>query len=674
MRTSIRTAGVLAALLALGATGCAGGRTTQDFPPPPTDLTSTDPAGTDSVNTDLVGTDSVNNVRLVAYAGCDEMTEGLRRAAARNVTPWGFGDAMFYAARSDVAATAKQAMPEQQSHSTTNTHEAGVDEPDLVKTDGDRVITVTGGVLRVVDAKTRKLTGTLRLVAQDQAGDQSWVQAGLLVHGDRALVLFEGGGIIPFGATATARVAAGGPRYVLVDLSGEPRVLGAMTVHGQHVDARQAGSTVRLVVRSQPEIAFPAPKENASERELLEDNREAVLSAPADAWLPSYDVESGDASRTERVGCDRVSHPGRFTGTSMLTVHTIDLAAATPFGSPAPIAVAADGDTVYGTAGSLYVTSNPRWWGAHPIDVAPAPGSSSAAPTATPGVPPERTEVHRFDVSTPGAPRYVTSGSVPGRLLNQYSLSEYDGHLRVATTSGDEVLGASPGAGESGVYVLDAGTLARTGSVTGLGKGERIYAVRFADGLGYVVTFRQTDPLYALDLRDPAAPKVTGELKITGFSAYLHPAGEGRLVGIGQEASEVGRVLGTQISLFDVSDPAAPAVLSRFHRKGSGSEAEWDPHAFLYWPATGLAVLPLRNRAGGMAGSAALTLRVGDREITELGVVTHPRSPARSGFAPADQGIRRSLVIGADLWTVSGSGLKVSDAATLADRAWIPFT
>ncbi|GAB3885593.1 hypothetical protein GCM10027612_21260 [Microbispora bryophytorum subsp. camponoti] len=109
-------------------------------------------------------------------------------------------------------------------------------------------------------------------------------------------------------------------------------------------------------------------------------------------------------------------------------------------------------------------------------------------------MPPERTEVHRFDVSTPGAPRYVTSGSVPGRLLNQYSLSEFDGHLRVATTSGDEVLGASPGTGESGVYVLDAGTLARTGSVTGLGKGERIYAVRFADGLGYVVTFRQTDP------------------------------------------------------------------------------------------------------------------------------------------------------------------------------------
>ncbi|MBO4273780.1 beta-propeller domain-containing protein [Microbispora triticiradicis] len=653
MRTSIRTAGVLAALLATGVTGCAGGRTTQDPTPTPVDLTG--------------------KVRLVSYTDCAEMTDGLRRAAARNVTPWGFGDAMLFAAREDASA-AKQATPEQ-SFSTTNTHEAGVDEPDLVKTDGDRLITVTGGVLRVVDARTRRVTGTLRLVA----GDQAWAEADLLVHGDRALVLFQGG-VIPFGAKAAAGVGPGGPRYVLVDLSGEPRVLAAMTAHGQHVDARQSGSTVRLIVRSQPEITLPAPKEGASEREMLDANRRAVLAAPADAWLPSYEIETGGgetggAGRTERVGCDRISHPDSFTGTSMLTVHTIDLAAATPFGSTSPIAVAADGDTVYGTAGSLYVTSDPQWWTARPIDVVPVPETSVAeTPEATPAAPPERTEVHRFDVSGPGAPRYVTSGSVPGRLLNQYSLSEYDGRLRVATTSGAEVFGASPSTSESGVYVLDAGTLSPTGSVTGLGRGERIYSVRFMDDLGYVVTFRQTDPLYALDLRDPAAPKVTGELKITGFSAYLHPAGEGRLIGIGQEASGAGRALGTQISLFDVADPAAPAVLSRFHRKDSGSEAEWDPHAFLYWPATGLAVLPLQSWADGeITESAALALRVGDRAITELGVVTHPKPAAKKGFAPDGQGIRRSLVIGDDLWTLSGAGLKVNDAATLADRAWIPF-
>ena len=147
------------------------------------------------------------------------------------------------------------------------------------------------------------------------------------------------------------------------------------------------------------------------------------------------------------------------------------------------------------------------------------------------------------------------------------------------------------GTSESTVYVLrqDGRSLDVVGKVGGLGKGERIYSVRFVGATGYVVTFRQTDPLYTVDLRDPAKPTVTGELKITGYSAYLHPAGDGRLLGIGQEATEQGRIQGTQISLFDVRDPAKPNRLAQYHVQGAHSEAEFDPHAFLYWPQTGLA-------------------------------------------------------------------------------------
>ncbi|ETK33198.1 beta-propeller domain-containing protein [Microbispora sp. ATCC PTA-5024] len=649
MRTTIRTAGAVA-LAGLLATACAGSRTAPG--PAAVDLTG--------------------KVRLVSYTSCDDMAAGLRETAAGNVTPWGFGDNLMMLARSDVAPTAKQAVPAG-TYSTTNVQEAGVDEPDLVKTDGHRIVTVTRGVLRVVDADSHAVTGTLRLLPEDQ----SWTPADLLISGDRALVLFQGGGILPFGAMAKVRPGLTGPRYVLVDLSGgRPAVLGSMTVNGAHVDARQVGSTVRIVVRSQPQITFPTQKENASESEMTEANRQAVLRAPADAWLPTYDVETGGTTRTERVGCDQVSHPDAFTGTSMLTIHTIDLSAgAAPFASDTPVAVAADGDTVYATPTSLYVTSNPRWWFPRPVeDVAPVPGATTPAPSPTPAAPPERTEVHRFDIGGSGAPRYVTSGAVPGRLLNQYSLSEYEGHLRVATTSGAEVFGASPGTAESGVYVLDSGSLARTGAVTGLGRGERIYSVRFMGDIGYVVTFRQTDPLYALDLRDPAAPKVSGELQITGYSAYLHPGGPGRLLGIGQEANGKGRALGTQISLFDVSDPAAPKILSRFHQPDSGSEAEWDPHAFLYWPQSGLAMVPLTNWSkAGEEGSAALVLKVGDGGIDQEGLIRHPRPAAHGDAAPVDEGIRRCLVIGDHVWTLSDAGLKVSDAATLADQAWIPF-
>lgn len=652
----MRTVGVLA-LAGLLATACSAGRAAQPANP-----------------AERVPIDLTDQVKLVSYTDCDEMLAGLREAAAKHVTPWGL-DGMVPTLARDTAAVAEHLSTTtpgaaEATHSTTNVHEAGVDEPDLVKTDGRRMITVTRQVLRVIDTATRRVTGTLRLTPQEQG----WAPANLLVSGDRALVLFHGG-FMPLGAVAEDRPGPAGPRYVLVDLSEqEPKVLGALTVRGVHVDARQVGSTVRIVVRSRPEFAFPRQDPDLPGEKLLQRNRQTVLTAPIEAWLPVYEIESGGRSRTERVSCDRVSHPAEFTGTSMLTIHTIDLNGDLS-GAP-PISVAADGDTVYGTRSSLYVTSNPNWW-APPIEtVSSGPGEapdarSGSGDPGAPTRPPERTQVHRFDISAGGTPRYVTSASVPGRLLNQYSLSEHAGHLRVATTGGAQTFGASPATSESGVYVLAADTLRRVGEVTGLGRGERIYSVRFMEDLGYVVTFRQTDPLYALDLRDPAAPKVTGELKISGYSSYLHPGGPGRVIGIGQEADDEGRIQGTQISLFDVTDPAQPRLRSRFHERGAGSEAEWDPHAFLYWPRSELAMVPITDWREGK-GSAALVLRVTDAEISKIGTIEHPATRQIDG--PFDQSIRRCVVIGDSIWTVSDLGLKVSDIATLTDQSWIPFT
>ena len=129
-------------------------------------------------------------------------------------------------------------------------------------------------------------------------------------------------------------------------------------------------------------------------------------------------------------------------------------------------------------------------------------------------------------------------------------------------------------------------------SVGGLGKTEQIRSVRFLDDTGYVVTFRQTDPLYVIDLSDPANPVLDGELKIPGYSAYLHPVGDGLLLGVGQNATDEGRTLGTQLSLFDVSDPTNPQQIDTLPIGGS-SEVEWDHKAFLYWPEDGTIVLPV---------------------------------------------------------------------------------
>ena len=134
------------------------------------------------------------------------------------------------------------------------------------------------------------------------------------------------------------------------------------------------------------------------------------------------------------------------------------------------------------------------------------------------------------------------------------------------------------------------------GMVAGLGKGERIYSVRFIEETAYVVTFRQTDPLYTVDLSDPSDPKVLGELKILGYSAYLHPLGDDLLLGVGQDADERGRVEGTQVSIFDVSDPANPERIAQLTlAKGSNSAVEYDHRAFLYWDPASLAVIPIQR-------------------------------------------------------------------------------
>ncbi|MFI6596478.1 beta-propeller domain-containing protein [Nonomuraea sp. NPDC050536] len=631
--------------------------------------------------------DLSKNVRLVSYSSCDDMLAGLREHAADNVGPWGFGGPIMpYMAREDTAAVPQAKTADAPDHSTTNVHEAGVDEPDLVKTDGNRVITVTDGTLRVIDTATKKVTATLKLT---EKGQPVYQPANLLVSGDRALVLFEGGNIM-----YKTFAPVGDTRYVLVDLSGEPKVLGTIKPKGgQFIDARMVGSTVRLVTRSQPDITFPTPKDNATDDERTKQNQDVVRRAPLDAWLPKVEItDASGAVRKDAVKCERVSHPADYTGTSLLTVHTIDLAQGITAAGTDPISLAADGDTVYGTPNSLYVASNPRWWGriVEPMAVddsstsAPAaeptptePSVTATAPEATatltatpepstPKAPPEETEVHRFDITQPGAPSYVASGKVPGRLLNQYSLSEFDGNLRIATTQSQDQKNSS-----SAVYVLKSDSMAKIGEVGGLGEGERIYSVRFIGPVGYCVTFKQMDPLYTLDLRDPAAPKVTGELKITGYSAYLHPAGDGRLIGIGQEASDKGRPLGTQVSLFDVSDPAGPKRLSQMFQKESGSGAEWDPHAFLYWPKTGLAVIPLSTYSEQQQQDGAVALKIDDSGISKLGMITHPVHK-QDGYS-YQPGIQRSMVIGDSVWTVSYDGVQVNDINNLATQAWIPL-
>jgi len=178
------------------------------------------------------------------------------------------------------------------------------------------------------------------------------------------------------------------------------------------------------------------------------------------------------------------------------------------------------------------------------------------------------THLVKIDVS---AGVVAESGEVPGELLNQFSLDASDGNLRVATTVGEE-FGEDQSAND--VYVLD-NDLEVTGSVKGLGLTERIYSVRFMEDTAYVVTFRQIDPFYVLDLSDPQNPEMRGEVKLPGYSSYLHPLPNDRVVGIGEEDGQV------KATLFDVSDKDNPSVLSSYILDEYRSDAVENHHAFL---------------------------------------------------------------------------------------------
>ncbi|MDQ3502364.1 MAG: beta-propeller domain-containing protein, partial [Actinomycetota bacterium] len=206
---------------------------------------------------------------------------------------------------------------------------------------------------------------------------------------------------------------------------------------------------------------------------------------------------------------------------------------------------------------------------------------------------------------------YAGSVSVAGYVYGRWALSSYDGHLRVATTNSPP-WGDGP-ASSSRVTALAERSdgLVETGRVDGLGPGEWIYAVRYFGELATVVTFRQTDPLYVLDLADPAAPRLLGELKVPGFSTYLHPVGDDRLLGVGQDADARGRVTGLQVSLFDLSDLSRPVQLDRLPLGTGHSLALEDSRAFGYDPERRLALLPVSTYDEGTGRNEAVGVRVG---------------------------------------------------------------
>jgi uncharacterized secreted protein with C-terminal beta-propeller domain len=598
---------------------------------------------------------------LRAFRSEGEFLAYARRQALRVVAEYGAvqGTGFPYMDRVAVGpapaapAGAPAAMPPgAATYSQTNIQEDGVDEPDSVKTDGSRLVVALGDRVRVlsVTGRSARLRGTVRVPPGDS----------IFLVGDRVIQFSQ-----RFDAPDDARLITHVQDRAWTTVSiisiadpARPHVVATMEIEGAYVGARLAKGVVRLVVQSG---ALGPPQVHAGPGDARA-NARAVRRSVLGDWVPHYVV-----TRPHRRpiaghihGWSAVSRPPGDAGLSMLSVVTIDPADPRPDNA---VSVLGAGQILYADVDSLYVTSNG-------LDDLLAVGRGSKPRGAKPGG--AVTRIHKFDVSDPTRTRYVGSGQVPGYLLNQYSLSEDRGYLRVATSLAPPWFDQPSLGSAVHVFAQRNDRLARVGSVTNLAPGERIYSVRFVGAVGYVVTFRLIDPLFVIDLRTPTRPRVRGRLKMPGYSGYLHPISDTRLLGVGRGVDERGEPLGVQVSLFDVASLSRPRRLDvdTYGDRGN-SLVEDDPHAFLDWSPRRLVVIPVQlyRSDGTIEFSGALAMRAG---ATSLGNAVRISHMGRNGASPYAW-ILRSVVVGTSLLTVSEAGVLVSDLQTFADRRWVSF-
>jgi len=277
----------------------------------------------------------------------------------------------------------------------------------------------------------------------------------------------------------------------------------------------------------------------------------------------------------------------------------------------------------------------------------------------------EHTIINKVDYSK-GIITPVSNGKVPGSINNQFSLDEQDGILRLATTVNGRWsrFDKDRSESENHVYTLDQ-NLDVLDSVTDIAQGERIYSTRFMGDKLYMVTFEQVDPFFVIDLEDAQNIKILGELKIPGFSRYLHPYDENTIIGIGQDATETGRTKGLKISLFDVTDVSNPTEVAQYvtEERYASSTALYEHKAFLFDREKELLVIPAYSydyRGDSEDYNGAFVFKLAKDDIELRGLIDHSGQGNKW-----DAAVERSLYIDELLYTKSPSLLRINALDTL---------
>lgn len=599
---------------------------------------------------------------LATFASCNAIQDALeesQRVSSRD---------LLYEIASDTPVAATSDSSKSSAFSSTNVQVEGVDEADIVKTDGTFIYTLSAGGKLSIARVYPPTTSALR--SQTELGIQP---SDLFLDGDRLIVIGSSSPQILTENLGEAKlIAPDFQTFTAVQIwdvtdRNVPKKIRTIEFEGIYATSRMIDSDMYLVTNNYP------------------DYRILDLPTPAETdIIPLYrDSVSGATSFTAVTPCGEVAYFPDVIAEQFITISSLDVS--DDDSAIRSETILGSGQNVYASLTSLYVaasTYHGDWWLGLRRD------EEDTVETST---------IHAFGLHN-GDITYRGKLEAPGHVLNQFSMDEHDGFFRIATTTGQVSRENVGTPSTSGIYTYDQ-QLQQAGKLEGLAPGEQIYSARFIGERAYVVTFQKVDPLFVIDLADPAAPTLLGKLKIPGYSDYLHPYDENHIIGLGKDAvaADEGNFAwyqGVKLALFDVTDVENPRELHKviIGDRGTDSYALHDHKAFLFDKDKNLLSIPVllaemtvEQRAGEadpstygefiFQGAYVYTLTL-ENGFTERGRITHYTSDdafKKSGYYYYGDGnsIKRSLYIGDYLYTISDNRISMNALADLGDRGTI---
>ena len=668
---------------------------------------------------EVVGTKTDALTTLLPLAGCGEVESYLRERLSATVNRQvddaiaqldqtdycyerNYGSDGASSANAGAAPQADGSSGGAKSTSTTNNQVTGVDEADFVKNDSKYLYLAANGAFRIVEAYPATNAREIANVKLDGEPKK------LFVEGDRALVYvsvpqttstsadavayWRGNTECTYGYDCVPTGDGTRTKLEIFDIANRaaPRKVREIELSGSLLAARRIGNAVHTVVVddraaaidlasypdfsnvqsscSGPNKMIAKMQRRAAWEKLRSDNLAKIAKADVLAMLPTATENGAPAA----PACSGYFRPSLGESTSFTSIVSLDMAAG---GAPTTATVVSDPGVVYASATGLYMSV--------PHDRSRSYGWYSGMEGQE-----QASLVHAFRIGeAPSLTAYAASGIVEGRVLNQFALDEYEGHLRIATTNGRV---PDPKV-HSVMTVLEqrGNALAITGKVDDIAPGEDIRSVRFEGARGYAVTFKKTDPLYVFDLGNAGAPKITGELKIPGFSTYMHMLDASHLLTIGYDADDQGSFAwfaGVMLQIFDVSDMKNPKLAHKhvIGTRGSSSEALTNHLAFTYYAPKNILALPMSICEGGSGGGYGSDLTFNglmvfdvstETGFAEHGRVSHPNTPSGSGYdsgacsnwwTNASSEVKRSVVMDSTVYSISTSRVKANDLGALS--------